>query len=209
MMNFIRLILVFFLFISLSGCQYSEYNPDVCFQENVLPIFVSKCSMTGCHNSVDKKARYDLSNYDGIMKGVSANHPLFSSVYTSVAGINPSMPRGGTLSEKEKSYIKIWIRMGAKNTSNCSSCDTSTFTYNAVIKPIITDWCLGCHSPSNAGGGFDYSTYSGVVASVANNKLMGSIEQLSGHSPMPQGTKLSDCDIKLIGKWVSAGYPNN
>jgi hypothetical protein len=203
-------ILVVFMYVTLSTCTYNVYNPDICFQQNVLPIFVSKCSMNGCHNAGGgKRAKYDLSNYEGIMKGVTPNHPFRSSVYTSVAGINPSMPRGGKLSEEEKSYIKLWIRMGAKNTSNCSSCDTTNYTYTAVIKPIITNWCVGCHSAANAGGGFDYSTYSGLVTSIANNKLMGSIEQLSGLSPMPQGTKLSDCDIKLIGKWVRAGYPNN
>jgi len=211
-MKFKNLIIIFCVSITLSTCKYDVYNPDVCFQENVLPIFVSKCAMTDCHSSnanSGEEHRLDLSNYEGIMKGVRANHPLLSDVYTSINGRNPSMPVGGKLTAKEVTYIKLWIKMGAHNTSNCSSCDTTIYTYNAVIKPIMTDWCVGCHSSTNAGGGFDLSTYSGVTASVANNKLMGSIQQLSGHSPMPQGSKLSDCDIKLIGKWVSAGYPNN
>jgi len=208
-MKFKYPILIFCISIALPTCKYDVYNPDICFQENVLPIFVSKCSMKGCHNSVDKEAEYDFSNYEGIMKGVKANHPLLSDVYTNINGGNPSMPVGGKLTAKEVSYIKLWIKMGAHNTSNCSNCDTTNFTYTAVIKPIMTNWCVGCHSSTDANGGFNLSNYSGVAASVANNKLMGSIQQLSGYSPMPQGSKLSDCDIKLIGKWVSAGYPNN
>jgi hypothetical protein len=204
-----NVILIFLLSFVFSTCSYDVYNPDVCFQQNVLPIFVSKCSMKGCHNSTDKRARLDLSNYEGIMKGVRANHPLLSNVYTSVNGINPSMPVNGKLSAKEVTYIKLWIRMGAKNTSNCVSCDTSTYTYTTIIKPIMTNWCVGCHSPTSAGGGFDLSNYSGVVALVANNKLIGSIKQLSGYSAMPQGSKLSDCDVKLVENWINAGYPNN
>jgi len=201
--------IILFIAFTFTTCKYDVYNPDICFQQNVLPIFVSKCSMSGCHNSVDKAEGYDLSNYEGIMKGVKANHPLLSDIYRVIKGANPSMPLNGKLSEKEVTYIKLWIKMGAKNTTNCSACDTTNYTYTAVVKPIMTNWCVGCHSSTNAGGGFDLSTYSGVTASVANNKLMGSIRQLAGHSPMPQGNKLSDCDIKLIGKWVSAGYPNN
>jgi len=196
----------------MSTCTYNEYNPDVCFQQNVLPIFVSKCGMSECHDgSTNKRPKLNLLNYEGIMAGVTPNHPDFSSVYTSVAGINPSMPPKSSpqLTNEEKSYIKIWIRMGAKNTSNCSSCDTSGFSYSAVIKAIITNWCVGCHSATNAGGGYDLSTYSGVSAAIVKNRFMGTIQQLSGYSPMPQGGKLSDCDIKLIVKWFNSGYPNN
>ncbi|HEY4799683.1 MAG TPA: c-type cytochrome domain-containing protein, partial [Bacteroidia bacterium] len=85
-----------FIFLSLSlllvTCTKDSYNPDVCFSKNVLPIFVSNCTMSGCHNSADHKAGLDLSNYDGIMNGVTPKHPLFSSVYNSVSGNNPSMP---------------------------------------------------------------------------------------------------------------------
>lgn len=63
------------LVMSLSTCTYDIYNPDICFQENILPIFVSNCAMTGCHNSIDKAEEYDFSNYEGIMKGVEPKHP--------------------------------------------------------------------------------------------------------------------------------------
>ena len=69
------------LVITLSDCASDVYNPDVCFQENVLPIFVSNCAMSGCHNSIDKAEEYDLTSYEGIMKGVVANHPSRSEVY--------------------------------------------------------------------------------------------------------------------------------
>ncbi len=199
--------------VSLSNCTYDVYNPDVCFQENVLPVFVSNCTMSKCHNATDREAGYDLSTYEGIMKGVTPKHPLRSSVYTTINGINPSMPPRGypKLSAKDISYIKIWIRMGAENTANCGGgCDTINYTYNNRIKPFLTTWCVGCHSTANPGGGYDLSTYTGVVAAITNNRLMGTLQQAAGFSPMPKNAaKLSDCDINAVQKWITAGYLNN
>ncbi len=207
-----KLALFSILTIMLSACTYDVYNPDVCFQENVLPIFVSNCTMSGCHNSNDRKAGYDLSNYDGIMKGVVAKHPLRSEVYRSITGIRPSMPPGRypSLTRKEVSYIDIWIKMGAKNSTNCNGCDSTNYTYTNRIQPFLNTWCVGCHSTSNAGGGYDLSTYSGVVVSITKSRLMGTLKHLSGFSPMPKNAnQLSDCDINAVQKWIAAGYLNN
>lgn len=194
----------------LSTCTYNLYNPDVCFQENVLPIFITKCSMNACHNSTNQTAGYDLSNYEGIMKGVKPNHPLQSEVYKVIHGKNPSMPVGQKLDQKDINYIKIWIRMGAKNSYNCSDCDTSRFTYSGRIKPLITSWCVGCHNTSNPISGYDLSTYSGLALSITNNRLLGTLNHQYGFAPMPKGTqKLGDCDINAITKWVNSGYPDN
>ena len=193
-----------------SSCTNVNYNPDICFQENILPIFVTKCSMTGCHNSVTHKEGYDFSTYEGIMKGVTANHPLFSEVYTVISGSNPSMPEKQKLDQKDVSYIKIWIKMGAKNTSNCSNCDSSSYSYNGRIKPLMSNWCVGCHNDGNAGGGYNLSSYGGVSSLVPNNKLLGALKHLTGFSAMPKNTyKLTDCDINAVAKWIDSGYPNN
>ncbi len=191
-------------------CTSDAYNPDICFQENVLPIFVTKCSMTDCHNSTDHKGGYDLSNYDGIMQGVKAKHPLESAVYNTIRGNNPSMPRGQKLEQKDITYIKIWIKMGAQNSSNCKSCDTTAFTFNGRIKPLMDNWCIGCHNATSAGGGYNLTDYNGVVSAITNSRLLGVLNHLSGYSPMPKNTnKLADCDINAVTKWVNAGYPNN
>ena len=204
-------ILVLFTF-TLSTCTSDLYNPDVCFQENVLPIFVTKCSMTGCHDATSHKSHYDLTSYDGIMRGVVAKHPLQSKVYTSITGITSSMPprKYPQVSKLEIDYIKIWIKMGAKNSSNCSSCDSTNFTYSGRVKPIFDTWCLGCHNTGNAGGGYDYSSYSGIVSSITAHRLLGTLQHLGGYSPMPKNTSaLTPCDIGAIEKWVAAGYPEN
>lgn len=196
----------------LSTCRKDVYVPDLCFSDDVLPIFVSNCAMSGCHNSIDKKEGYDLSNYEGIMKGIKPGHPLKSEIYETIKGSEPEMPQNPypKLSAKDVNTIKLWIQMGALNSSDCSACDTSSYTYSGRINGIMQTWCVGCHSPTSSGGGFDLSNYTGVVNSIANNKLLGSINHQSGFFAMPQGAgKLSQCDIDAITKWVNAGYPNN
>ena len=200
---------VIFIF---GNCTKDVYSPDVCFQENVLPIFVSNCTFSGCHNASDREAGYDLTNYDGIMRGVSAKHPLFSEVYTTVKGNNPSMPLNPypKLSTRDVSIIKIWIEMGANNTSNCKTCDTTNFTYKKRIDDIMQTFCKGCHNASTASGGVNLADYTGVVNSIAGNKLLGSVQHISGLSPMPKnGNKLNDCDIIAIRNWIESGNPNN
>jgi hypothetical protein len=195
-----------------STCAKETYGPNACFTENVLPIFVSNCSMSGCHNSKDKKAGFDLTSYDGIMKGVKAGHPLLSEVYKVIKGNNPSMPEKPyrKLSAKDVSIIKLWINMGAQNTSDCSSCDSTDFSYNTRVKKIMDTWCVGCHNSASSGGGYDLSTYNGLEVSITNNRLIGSIEHTAGYAAMPQGAdKLGTCEINIIKKWIASGYPDN
>jgi hypothetical protein len=198
--------IVFFL----TTCTERAMDPNVCFNENVLPVFVSKCSMNGCH--LPGSRRGDFTTYDGIMKKVTAKHPLRSSVYTTISGLNSSMPpkKSAQLTAQEIFYIKAWISMGALNQSNCTVCDTTQFKFAADIQPIINNWCVGCHSTSNAGGGYDLSNYTGIVNSNANNRFLGSIKHSAGYSAMPQnGNQLSGCQISKIQSWINAGYPNN
>lgn len=89
-----------------------------------------------------------------------------------------------------------------------NNCDTTALTYSAQIQPILTASCVGCHSASNASGGYALDSHSGVIA--AQGRLLGSIKHSSGFSAMPQNApKLGDCQIAQIEKWITAGAPNN
>ncbi len=199
-----------FTLIYFSSCTYDVATPNVCFQEDVLPIFVSKCGNPGCHNSIDREKKLDLTNYDGIMKEVKAGKPFSSEVYTEIA--NGDMPPSShaQLTQLEKTTIKNWIKSGAPNSSNCNTCDTTAFTFGATVKPMIDKWCVGCHTTNNAGGGHDLSSYSGIKQSISTGKFLGSINHTPGFSQMPKGaSKLSDCELGAIRKWLDAGAPNN
>lgn len=212
--------IILFFGIALSTCTYDLSTPEVCFQENVLPIFISKCSMAGCHDASGGEA-FDLTTYDAIMKGgITPKHPLLSEIYTQISGRNPNMPKGNKLSAKDINYIKVWIKMGAKNTSDCSICDSTNVSYNGRIQPLLNTWCVGCHSGTSSVGKSDLSTYSGTLAIVnsnnggmpatdISNRLLGALEHSTGYRPMPESSQISACDLNAIKKWIAAGKLNN
>ena len=184
----------------------------ICFESSVLPIFLSSCAKSGCHDAITKEEGYVLDNYTNIVrKGIVPGNANDSKLYKVLfAGGDDRMPPDAPLSQAQKDSIATWINQGAKNTVNCNcSCDPTTFTYAAIIKPMITNNCVGCHNPGSLGGGIDLSTYSLVKVQVNNDKLLGSVSQSAGFSAMPKGSKLSDCQIVQINNWIKAGAPNN
>lgn len=90
------------------------------------------------------------------------------------------------------------------------TCDTSIITFSGSVKPILTAYCIGCHSGANAPLNVNLDLYAGVQSQVSNKKLLGTITHSTGFIPMPKNAnKLSDCNIAKIRKWVAAGAPNN
>lgn len=88
-------------------------------------------------------------------------------------------------------------------------CDTSNVTYSSYIKPLVDSRCTSCHSGGSPSGGIDLTTYAGIKTQVDNGKFYGAIAQLDGFIPMPQGDRLSDCDISKVKIWVDKGAQQN
>lgn len=93
------------------------------------------------------------------------------------------------------------------------SCDTTgMITYANQIAPLLKTNCgtsNSCHSSNNTSG-YTLSTYSGVRAVVANGRLMNSINWTGSAIRMPQdASKMNDCKIATIQKWIDAGALNN
>ncbi|MEI7663574.1 MAG: cytochrome c [Bacteroidota bacterium] len=91
------------------------------------------------------------------------------------------------------------------------ACDVSNVTYKATIAPILKTNCDGCHyTGSTTGNGIvtdNYNDLSGMA--TADGMLWTAINGI-GVSPMPKNTsKLSDCDIARIKKWIDGGALNN
>lgn len=186
-------------------------NSGVCFEGQILPIFISSCAKSGCHNAAKHEEGYVLDSYSNIMKkGIVPGYPEKSEIYEVIA--NGEMPpRGNTkLTSDQVALIKQWILEGAGNTANCMDCDTSVYTYNEAVSKIMQTNCTGCHSSVLKSGGVDLSTYAGVYQVAVNGKLIGSVTHAAGYSPMPQGgNQLSDCNIRQIEKWIESGALNN
>jgi hypothetical protein len=97
---------------------------------------------------------------------------------------------------------------------NFNACDTAgTISYKNQVKPVLESRCGslgGCHGTGSASGGVVLETYDNVKTYAANGLLLKSIRHESGVSPMPKNqSKMDACRIRLIEKWVSAGYSNN
>jgi hypothetical protein len=188
--------------------------PDICFETNVLPIFVSNCAKSGCHDASTRAEGIRLDNYSDIMRGIvpfsSSESKFWKVIITNDPGDRMPPPPAAPLTKAQKDSVYKWIVQGAKNTTNCASgCDLSQFTYNNVIKPILQTNCNGCHSATAPSAGLNLTDYNVVKTIALNGRLMGSVKQIAPYKPMPPGGKLSDCQIGQLEKWVQAGAPNN
>ncbi len=94
---------------------------------------------------------------------------------------------------------------------NQTTCTVPTVvSFNTHVVPILQRECVGCHSAAIANGNIRLDNYAVTFASIANNKLYGSISWTGGISPMPKGgAKISQCNIDIIKKWIDSGAPNN
>jgi hypothetical protein len=83
-------------------------------------------------------------------------------------------------------------------------------SFSADILPLLNARCNNCHGGSSPSAGIRLDSFSEATKNVNNGSFMGSINQLSGYSPMPKnGTKLSACEIKKIQRWIDSGALNN
>ncbi|MBP7184250.1 MAG: hypothetical protein KBA06_01990 [Saprospiraceae bacterium] len=194
-----------------SSCaSEAPVDAEVCFDDQVLPIFVSHCTESGCHNASDREKGLDLTNYESIIsKGITPGDYKSSEIYQSLV---TNMPPDGRMSNEQIETIALWIEQGANHTTCAeTSCDTTSVSYSADILPIVNTYCVGCHSGSSPSGEISYETYAEVKSSVFNNgQFLGSIRHDVGYSEMPKdASQLSNCKIAKIQKWINDGAPNN
>ncbi|HLG41443.1 MAG TPA: c-type cytochrome domain-containing protein [Chitinophagaceae bacterium] len=191
----------------------STCSPDtVYFVNEIMPIISSNCTMSGCHDNITHAEDINLTTYSNIMRYVVPGNASSSKLYKVIIktdGDRMPPPPMAPLTTEQKSKIQKWINQGAKNNNCIGSCDTTVFTYSGAVKNIINNNCAGCHNPSSLGGNIDLSAYNGVHTAALNGKLYGSIANQPGYSPMPKNSKLSDCEIRQIQKWIAAGSLNN
>ncbi len=192
-----------------------DCSPDTAyFQNTVQPLLNSSCAMSGCHSADSHKEGVILTSYSAIVNtgGIIPFNASVSKLYKVLnASGSDRMPRSPVpaFTQAQKDIIYKWINQGALNNS-CAECDTTNFTYSGAIAPMMNTFCVGCHNASLTGGGYDFSNYDGVASAVLYERLLGSMQQLPDYSAMPQGgSRLSDCKITQVRKWIEAGAPNN
>lgn len=188
----------------------------VYFQNDILPMIVSNCAKSGCHDAITQTEGLNLTSYEGVMKIVKAGKPNDSEIIEVINETDPNKmmpPQGNTpLTAEQKNLISRWISEGAinqtcvKDTGNCVSTNVS---YKNDISKIINTYCIGCHGAGNSTG-IDLSNYGGVKSAATSGKLYNSVAQNGQASSMPKGgSKIPACDIQKIKSWVDAGSQDN
>lgn len=124
---------------------------------------------------------------------------------------------------KKKSLVGIAFLLIAVTLNICScyydkeellypdtACDTAIIRYSSTVQPVLNSFCVSCHGGATPSAGIKLDTYTGVSIQVANGRLFGAISHSANFSPMPKNSsKLSNCNIAKIRKWIDDGYPNN
>lgn len=200
-----------------NGNEQSTCDPDSAyFQTQVMPILVSNCAKSGCHNVQDHEEGIVLNNYNNIMAtgDINLGNPGNSEIYEVLIDNDPDKrmppPPASRLSTAQIDIIYDWIAQGAQNNTCNDICDTTNVTFSGTIFPLIQNSCIGCHSGTAAGGQIDLSNYQNISVVANNGKLLGSVNNDSGFSAMPKGgNKLPACRIDQIRIWIENGTLNN
>ena len=196
-------------------------DPDTAyFQNDVLPLLVSSCAVSGCHDVASAQDGVILTTFDYIKSTaeVRAGNPGDSKLYEVLLETDPDkvMPppnSGITLTQEQKNLIYTWIAQGARNNScdpNSGGCDTVNVSFAADVSPVIVNKCRGCHNNTLQSGGVNLQGHANVQIYALNGRLYGSISHAAGYKAMPQSQpKMDDCTIAIIKKWIDDGAPNN
>lgn len=197
-------------------------DPDtVYFEQDILPILVTNCAYSGCHDVASASDGIILNNYTNVI-GTGSVTPFDlndSDLYEDITETDQDKvmppPPNSTLSTAQINTIAKWIQQGAQNLTcdgdtDGATCDTLDISYAGIIAPLLQTHCLGCHSAASASGGIILEGYNNANTYAMNGRLYGSVAQLNGFSPMPQGQgQLPACDIAQLKSWIDAGAPNN
>lgn len=202
------------------GTNTDPCDPDsVYFETDVLPILISNCAKSGCHDAASHQEGVILTTYQNVMNTAEVepfdldDSELYEVITESDPDDRMPPPPNNKLTAEQISIIAKWINQGALNitcNANAGGCDTANVTYSGTIAPILQTYCTGCHSGATPSAGINLDVYGGVVAVGATGQLVGAITHSAGYTPMPLGgNMLPACEISQITKWVNDGMPDN
>ena len=186
-------------------------SDQVCFNTQILPLIVSNCATSGCHDAKSREDGYELTSYKTITsKGINISKPLSSKLYQVMMDSGKDrMPPSTPLSKAQTDLFLKWIQQGAKETICNVSVDTANVTFSKSVKPMLDTYCVGCHKTGAASGSVLLDSYTGVKIYVDNQRLFGTMSAQQGYSLMPPTGKLTDCQLLVVQKWILQGAKND
>ena len=195
-------------------------DPNVVyFEMQILPLLKSNCAKSGCHDAITHEEDIILDSYENVMASdvVKPFDLGDSDMFEVITDSDPDdrMPPAPNqrLTTEQINLIAAWILQGAKDLTcdeNAGQCDTTNITYSGFVAPLLTTYCVGCHSGGAPSAGITLNTHAGVQSVALNGRLYGAISHASGFQPMPRGSaKLPQCTIDKVKSWINDGAPNN
>jgi hypothetical protein len=192
----------------------STCDPDtVYFRNTILPLIVSSCGTTGCHDQDSHRDGIILTDYASIINtgkikpGDPDDSEFFESLTDQEDDLMPPPPQS-PLSQDQISLLEEWILQGANDNSCVEGCDTTNITFDATVWPIMQTYCMGCHTSGNPAGGIIIEDFDDLITLVQDGSLLGTIGHAPGYSAMPPNQPLDNCKIVQIRKWIEEGHPN-
>jgi mono/diheme cytochrome c family protein len=222
---FSGLISVFILLAWVTSCTHNaniDKIPEVCFEKDVLPIFLNNCAISGCHTGSGESG-LALNSYVPISHAVVPGKPYSSRIYNSIiakTGEN-RMPPGHPLSTDNRTTIRLWIEQGARLTICNDTTGQSGGYVNPLacftrdILPVITSKCAStlCHDAISHRENYVFSSYSGIMRIVVpynwnNSKLREVISGGEDKMPPLNSPQLTTAEIDSIIAWIGYGALN-
>lgn len=193
-------------------------NPDsVYFSNQILPILISNCTQSGCHNDQDREEGIILTSYQKLVSTVE-NATLNNWDENDLLGVlieddlDKRMPYGKPpLPQAQIDLIGRWVAQGAKNNAcneNAGQCDTANAKFISFVQPLIQIRCQGCHSGSSPQGGLKLENYTDIKAVANSGQLYTVVTRATNWMPKG-GQKLDACTTDKLKAWIDAGALNN
>lgn len=200
-----------------NGGSEIQCDPDsTYFQNEVLPLFVSNCAKSGCHDAATHEEGFIFNSYASIMNSgeIQPGNPTEGDIMEVITETDPDKvmppPPNDPLTAAQINIISNWISQGAQNNACAGECDTTNVTFSGTIFPLLQAKCIGCHNNNTTSGNVNLSTHAGAQVVALNGKLLGAVNHDNGYKPMPpSGNKLPSCEIAEIRIWIEDGAPNN
>ena len=90
------------------------------------------------------------------------------------------------------------------------SCGLTDVSFAAEVQPLLVASCnQTCHNAVDRRGGVVLETHAEVESFVRAERLLGTVRRAAGFSAMPPGSRLPECDLEILERWVAEGALNN
>ena len=219
--SWLNLSVVFVITLGFGACKHDLPDPPpedcqsgkVYFSRDIAPLLLTNCGMPGCHDAASASDGVNLSSYEALMNSgiLNPNAPFNGDFWEVLNESDPDkrMPPSGPLSASQLNLIQQWLSESAPNSICTEGCDTTQFTWTAVIEPLIQTKCQGCHNASTQNGGINLANYALVKTQALNGMLNKAVTGSGGVPLMPPGNPLASCQISQLQSWIDAGAPEN